>query len=82
MKKKYSKSRRFVFKKSCPQKKQSRFLDMTNEDKKNSSNDEVLLFVVNALKMHERELDRIIQRLEAIKKALLVNSKNDNQKSP
>lgn len=55
---------------------------MTNEDKKNSSNDEVLLFVVNALKMHERELDRIIQRLEAIKKALLVNSKNDNQKSP
>jgi hypothetical protein len=53
---------------------------MSTNDNKNNPKEEVLLFVVDALKAHEREMDRLIQKLETVKNILLANL--EKQKTP
>ena len=45
---------------------------MSTNNKENSK-EEILLFVVDALKAHEREMDRLIKKLETVKNILLAN---------
>ena len=52
---------------------------MSTNNKENSK-EEILLFVVDALKTHEREMDRLIQKLETVKNILLANL--EKQKTP
>ncbi len=52
---------------------------MSTNNKENSK-EEILLFVVDALKAHEREMDRLIQKLETVKNILLANL--EKQKTP
>lgn len=44
---------------------------MSSNDKKENAKEEILLFIVDALRAHEREMDRLIQKLEDVKNKIL-----------
>lgn len=46
---------------------------MSSNDKKENIKEEILLFIVDALRAHEREMDRLIQKLEDVKNQILSN---------
>jgi len=40
---------------------------MSSNDRKENIKEEILLFIVDALRAHEREMDRLIKKLENVK---------------